>query len=341
MSLGPTVLLCLALAGVSSASTADLDSALSSARAALLDERPSTALSALEEAETYARQAGVKVPAKSSASIFYLRGVAYRASGDRKNRAADLWRQALVIDNELVWDESLIDDGDAFSLFEALRGEVRGRPTVDPGVPEALGAAKAYIDGRRVRAGETVLEGMHLAQITCDDGTIPGVWTPLSRPLNWVKLCPNGIDTSVVVAEDDEDDLFGGMLPDFGGEADEPEPPAPVPPASPPEVAASSNAKRLPIGLMAGGGVLLTTGVVLNFTQAAPAWAAVEKARADPASVTAAKASELSSSFQSARLLTLATGGVGLGLLSTGVVLQIRTVSVTPTFNGVGLYGRF
>jgi len=342
MSFVACSLLGLAIAGSSSASTTELDSGLASARAALVSGKPKAALSALEGAEEVAQQAGVLVPARSVASIFYLRGVAHRATGDRKEKATDLWRAALVVDNELVWDESLIDDGDAFSLFEALRGEVRGRQSVDVGVPEALGAAKAYVDGVRVRAGDTVLKGSHLAQITCDDGAIPGAWTTFSRPLNWVKLCPNGIDTTVVVTDDDDDDdLFGGMLPDFGDDGDESDPPPAEQPPSPPVASASRSLKPLPIGLMVGGGALVTTGVVLNFAKAAPAWTALEDARANPTSVTSANDDDLSSTFQSARLLTLATGGVGLGLLATGVVLQVRSVSVMPAPGGFWLHGSF
>lgn len=326
-----------ASAGPAFADTTGLDAALADARSALVAGKPKQALAALEGAEELAGTAGEVVQGRSAAAIFYLRGVAHRTMGDRKERAPDLWRQALVVDNELPWDESLIDDGDAFSLFEALRGEVSSRPRVDPGVPDKLGAAKAYVDGERVRAGEDVLEGLHLAQITCDDGTIPGEWTTFSRPLNWIKLCPGGIDTTVVVADDGDDDIFGGLVPDFGdGSDEEPVVEAPLSPPAP-----SSERNLVPIGLMAGGGVLLTTGVVFNFAKAAPAWAALEDARAKPASVTAAQASTLSSEFQTARLLTLATGGVGVGLLSAGVVLQVQSVSVTPVPGGVWLRGRF
>jgi hypothetical protein len=331
-----------AAAGSALAAPGDLGEAVSAARTAIEAGKPKRALEVLEDAESGAAAAGEVVSSNDVASIFYLRGVAHRAMGDRKTRAPDLWRTALVIDNSLVWDESLIDDGDAFSLFEALRGEVGSRPRVDPGVPEALGAAKAYVDGVRVRSGEELLEGQHLAQITCDDGTVPGQWTTFSRSLNWIKMCPNGIDTTVVVADDSEDDLFGGMFSDMD-DGDE-EPVAEAPPPSESASPRSSGGRRfepLPVGLMAGGGVLLTTGLVLNFTRAAPAWAAVEDARGNPSSVNASQATELSSDFETARLLTLATGGLGVGLLSAGVVLQVRSISVSPVPGGVWLRGQF
>ncbi len=310
---------------------------VASAKAALRAKDAKAAVAALAGVEEGVRSGAVVDPAEL-ASVFYLRGVALRLEGDKKKKAPDLWRSALAIDNSLPWDESLLDDGDAFSYFEALRGEVRSRGEVDPQVPEALGAAKAYVDGNRVRMGDTVIAGLHLAQISCDDGTIQGTWTSFDKPVKWVKLCPNGIDTSVVVA-DGGDDIFGDV---FGGpDAPSDPPPTPVEPSRPSEPSSGARPSGLVVGLTAAGGGLLATGVVLNFVVAAPAWAAIEDARSHPEQTTAAEASAATQKFQVARVVTLTAGGLGVGLLAGGATLHFMSLSVAPSPNGLLLYGRF
>lgn len=323
------------------ASAGSLPEALSTARRALLDRAPKAALVALEDAEALAVAANQTVPGAQAAAIFYYRGVALRQKGDRKDVAPDLWRAALAIDNGLAWDESLLEDGDDFSYFEALRGEVSSRAQVDPLVPEQLGRAKVYIDGERIRSGETVIGGRHLAQITCDDGTVAGTWTDFVRPVKWVKLCVNGIDTTVVVADDEEDDLFGGLVPSFDEPDDTPDAPAPPEPAPDPGPVVDAGRDPLAVGLTATGGGLLATGIVLNFAMAAPAWQALEAARSDAGSITEADAEGLEQKFQRARLATLATGGIGLGLLGGGTYLMLTDVQLAPLPRGLVVRGRF
>lgn len=329
----------LALASVSWAGTEVVDASLQSAQAAIRAGDYKAALRALDAAEQAVPTADGIVPSSQLAAIPHLRGVVVRLQGDRRDRALDHWRDALLRDPEYAWDTSLIDDGDAFSVFEALRGEVGARPSIDPGVPEALGAARAYVDGRRVRAGDMVLEGEHWAQITCDDATTPGVWTDFHKPLDWVALCSGGIDTSVVVA-DDEDELFGG-IPGFGPPAEPAESVSSSVPAPPGHTTASSGDKRLAWGLTATGGGLLLSSVGLHVAWASPAWGALEEARAAPSTVTQAEADALSGRFQSARVVTLGTGLVGVGLLASGSWLHFTQVQVGVGPRQLVVSGRF
>jgi hypothetical protein len=207
---------CLMLAG-GPAWAGDLAADLTAARAAVAQGDPDAALDHLESAEEAAESLGQVANARMLARLWHLRGAALHKAGD--DNYMDAWRVALVIDNEYPWDEKLVDDGTAWNLFEALRAEVRDRPDVDPGVPEATGAAKIFVDGERRRAGDMVKEGTHLGQIECPDATVHGTWTTFKRAPKWFKLCPDGVDTSVIVADDDgADDEWGDMGPAFGAE---------------------------------------------------------------------------------------------------------------------------
>lgn len=195
----------------------DLAGDLTAARAAVAEGDADTALGHLDAAKAAAEALPQVASPRMLARLWHLRGAALHQAGD--DGYMDAWRVALVIDNAYPWDEALVADGNAWNVFEALRAEVRDRPSIDPGVPEATGAAKIFVDGERRRAGETVKEGTHLGQIECPDGTVHGTWTSFKRTLKWFKLCPNGVDTSVVVAESDgADDEWGDMGPAFGAE---------------------------------------------------------------------------------------------------------------------------
>jgi hypothetical protein len=93
----------------------------------------------------------------------------------------------------------------------------------------------------RVKAGETVREGTHLGQISCPDGVAHGVWSDFTKPVKWFKLCPGGVDTTVVVAEAPAEDEWGDLGPAFGGDA----PPAA---GTAPAVATAGDAGAAPAG---------------------------------------------------------------------------------------------
>jgi branched-subunit amino acid ABC-type transport system permease component len=78
--------------------------------------------------------------------------------------------------------------------------------------------------------------------------------------------------------------------------------------------------------------------VGLNFGLAAPAWRAIEDARAAPADLTRTEADQLSRSFNVARGLTLGVGVAGLGLGATGLSLQLsERTSLSPALGSAAL----
>jgi hypothetical protein len=364
----------LALLTAGNARAEDANEAIAAARAAIVAKDWPAAEAALDRAEALIGDSPKVVEPARLASLWYFRGLVLQAGGDKKGRAPELWRQALVVDNTLPWDEALAGDGDAFSLFEALRGEVTGRTKSDLGVPEVVGGAKLYLDGKKVRAGDKALAGVHLAQVTCPDSCTYGAWLEGGAPLDWFALCPGGVDTAGAPAAEEEED-WGDMAPEFGaptetaaktcaagrpagpppaivkgggGQAKAPK--EPKDPKEPKEAKAPKESEpreggALPLALTVSGGGLLLTGVTLNFVWVAPAFGAVEDARANPAGVTASEASALSSRFNLSRGTTLGVGVVGAGLLATGLTLQLSDASagwrpmVGP--GGVGLSGRF
>lgn len=197
---------------------ADLPAELEAARASVTSGDTDTALEQLEAAEDNATESQEPVPARVLSQLWHLRGAAFFLEGGDKH--LDAWRMALVLDNELPWDENVVTDSVAWDLFEALRREVRGRPEVDLQIPAALGAARLYVDGVRKRPGDGgVQEGQHLGQVECPDGTFHGKWTDFRKKMKWLKLCPDGVDTTVVVAEEEAtDDEWGDFGPAFGPE---------------------------------------------------------------------------------------------------------------------------
>lgn len=212
------VLLLGALAWGGPAAAADLPTELTGALDALKAGDAKAAQARLDAAEAAAASsAQVAVPSQL-ATLWYYRGAAWHLLKDQKGQDMDAWRHSLIVQNDFPWDEALVADGNAWNLFEALRSEVRDRPKVDPGVPEKTGEAKIFVDGTRVRAGEAVTLGTHLGQIQCPDGQVHGLWTDFKKSPKWFKLCPGGVDTSVVVADDSgEEDEWGDIGPSFGG----------------------------------------------------------------------------------------------------------------------------
>lgn len=318
----------------------ELKADLAAARAQIDAGEHKAALKTLAALEDELASIDGLVDQQELATLWLYRGAAEHLRGPRKDRDIEAWRQALAIDNALPWDESLVTDGDVFSLFEALRGEVRSRGSVTPGIPEATGAAKLYVDGVQLREDEPIISGTHLAQIDCPDeqGTF-SVVTDFSRPLDWLALCPDGVDTSVVV-EEDEWAEFG---PVFGGPAEEPVAEEPAEEPAEDTIAAPPREPRgfgVGTAMMAGGGALLATGAVINFAVVNPTYAEIEAAQADPFGVSRAEADELTQRFDRSRYATIGLVGVGVALTGAGVFIDapLRPV-VGPGHLGVA--GRF
>ena len=256
-------------------------------------------------------------------TLWLYRGVAEHLRGAKKDRDVNAWRQALIIDNEIPWDTSLVESDDSFGLFEALRGEVRSRNTRSPGIPEMTGAAELYVNGVRLREDAPMLEGIHLAQIKCpDEQGVFSTVTDLSQPVDWFALCPDGVDTSVVINEDE----WAEFGPVFGPSPDETTPAPDEVAVTPDEVAVTPDAvavvpeprRRTPnTALLTTGGILLVSGSVVNFAMVNPAYAEIEAANAAPRSISRLEADKLVTRFDMARYTTL--GLLGAGLVSTGV----------------------
>jgi len=189
---------------------------VAAAGAAVISGDWKSGLAEIKQAEKAAPQEIEVVSTATLSRMYYYQGLALHLKGAKESQVMGAWRASLAIDNDLVWDTSLIDDGDAWSLFEALRAEVRGRGSAEVGVPEKRGAAKIYVDGIERAPGDTVIAGEHLGQISCDDGVVRGTWTDFGRPMQWFKLCPDGVDTSVVVVEEEPSDEWAEFGPVFG-----------------------------------------------------------------------------------------------------------------------------
>jgi hypothetical protein len=302
---------------------------VAAAREAIVRDDYGSALDALDAAEEHAPSENAPVAAPVLAGIPYLRGIVLVRQGDPRGEAIDRWRETLAIQNDLPWDTTLVPNGDERALFEALRKEVEDRGTVDVGAPPATGLARLYVDGRRVHAGDQALAGRHLAQITCPDGTTRGRWTDFEKPPRWFKLCPGGVDTSVVVAAEagDNDDL--GLLPDW---SDESSPTPEVAPAPVENVARVERGRPRQTALLASGGALVAVGFALDLFWVLPAYADIEDARSNPESVSRTEADELTASYQAARWTTISVMGAG-------VVVAGSSLFVHPAGAGLAIDG--
>lgn len=221
-----TLVTALALPATAAAGT--FGEEVEAAKGAIAGDDAKAALTSLDAAQDAAGSLEAVVDSKTLATYWYYRGLATWLKTGSVDKAGDAWRYSLIVDNGYEWDEELVKDRDAQDYYLALSAEVRSRPKVDPAVPAATGEARVYVDGIRVRAGDLALEGMHLAQVRCPDLAVFGQWSDFGKPVKYFKLCPNGVDTSVVVEEVEEDD-FGDMGPAFGGEEEAPAGPPPDP----------------------------------------------------------------------------------------------------------------
>ena len=183
---------------------------LGEARTALVEDKSRDARRRLNEAEEAIVEAEAVVPSVHLARFWYLRGLELQMRRKTK-RAMDAWRKALMVDPHFEWDIELMTDRDSRRLFEALRGETRARPEVGVQFPGETGEATLWVDGRRVRYSDAVRAGSHLLQVVCPDAKVYGAFSELPDVhLRWLALCPNGVNTSVTVADtagtDDEFD---------------------------------------------------------------------------------------------------------------------------------------
>lgn len=247
---------------------------LAAAQKALVEKDATAALASVASAESASEALETVARASIISRVHYYRGMAIYMNGDQ-DAAMNEWRTALMIDNSLQWDEGIAKDQQAQDLFEALRKEVRDRQTEDAGVPPMLGLAKLYIDGERVCPQDRVQRGTHLIQVECPEDRVYGEWVTFpKKKVKWLKLCPDGVDTTLIPEPEEagEEDMFsfgdemgdesaGCPLPGEEGDeavAEETTPEEPPPASAPliehrvswPMVAAGT-------GLLVGGGAAL------------------------------------------------------------------------------------
>jgi len=168
------------------------------------------------------------------ARLYQHAGLAKYKKGDKEDDSVAYFRQALMIDPELSWNEEVFNDDDAWTLFEALRRETSGKKQVSSGVPEFTGQAKIFIDGHSSAHGSEVFEGKHLVQITCPGGQVYGRWHKFGKPPKYRSMCPDGFGTVAAldpVAEPTGEtdalllfDEFGNPIAPDAASAEAPEP---------------------------------------------------------------------------------------------------------------------
>ena len=327
---------------------AGFDEDLAAVRAQVQAGAHKDALKSLKNIEKALDELDTVVSTRSLARLWFYKGAAEFGVGNKKGRAEDAWRQALSIENEFPWDTELMGESDLISLFEALRGEVEGRGYVDTGVPEAIGAAKLYVDGARHEPEETVIAGIHLAQIECPDGQGTfSTLTDFSKPVDWFEMCPDGVDTSVVVAEEEEDE-WAEFGPSFGTPTEEPvttessEEPSTSPGTEPVVDSGSDSSGGLSLGttMLASGGALVAGGLVVNFAIVNPTWADIQAANDNPYSISRSDADTLTSRFNTSRFLTIGLTAGGLAVMGTGMFID---APIRPVLGPgqLGVWGRF
>ncbi len=140
------------------------------------------------------------VPAHVQGGLAMVQGSAWWSIGEQ-DTAMEAWRAALRVAPQLAWDPDLPTTGDADAVFEALRREVRSRPTTVVGVPADLGATQLYVAGQPATPELALAEGSYLVQAACPDGVLRSRWWKSSKPLKAERSCPGGLGEATVVAD--------------------------------------------------------------------------------------------------------------------------------------------
>lgn len=290
------------------------------------------------------------------ANLWVHRGYVYQLQG-KDEQLQEAWAQAFAMSPDIQLDQKLLDgmpeaeQENLLNRFEQIRRLVEGQGVMDPSIPEQLGEAKVFINGRSLTAGQGVKPGQHLAQIVCPDDGLQSQWTDFSKPLDWFEMCPSGVDTSAAPAEED---FFGGGL--FGDAQEDtaqyynPEPVCTggqgltLPSFSMPSVSFPEVDPTVLVTMGSGVGLVLA-GTGSFYVWAKPAHDNVVEARilAGTNSITQAEANAISKKFNVARYSTLGLLAAGTTLTGYGTILTIQNVSMMPTWTPgwIGLNGQF
>ena len=189
------------LLGWSTAWASPTTDALEEARVALVARSRPGAEAALDRAELAAPRSSEILRPSDLASIWVYRGIAGRMQGRADTQVLDSYRRALVLDMEMGFDEELWPGDDAI-VFEALRREVRDRPSVEVVLPRERGGAVFFLDGGPAAGLDPVPVGTHLAQARCADGQIVGQWTQFERRFRWEALCRKHAESAALARDE-------------------------------------------------------------------------------------------------------------------------------------------
>jgi hypothetical protein len=188
------------------------DDTLNSAQDAILSENYEQVFELLDGAERGFERSVTIIQAESIANVFMFRGLAAHLNG---GDGIPHFRSALMVYPYMEWDTELSNDDLAQDIFAQIKKEIESRNRISPGIPEQTGLAQIYIDGKQRKSGETIISGVHLAQIKCPKGDVYGKWTDFKRPVKWLKMCPYRVDPTEVppVVENE----WASLIPSGGG----------------------------------------------------------------------------------------------------------------------------
>lgn len=321
---------------------------------ALEDEKYDQALDAWKT-ERKKLSCPTRIPATRDLAQFWVyKGYVHYVKGttesDQEEYSAnqEAWKRAFIIDPEIQFDESILegisedDKENTLNFFEQNRRLVASGKRVDTQVPEKIREAQLFVDGNNVVQDSTVLAGPHLFQINCPQDSLQSKWMFLDTEedqINWLELCPSGVDTTVEV---ESNDMFAEMGFGSGIDTSNIHNPEPVCHKDP-TISGKSKSFSMPKiaftkekMVLAGGGVLLSSGIASYYLWTMPKFSSVEAARADIGSLTETEAAQISKEFNIARWTTLGLLTTGIGVTSYGTVLQLQT-----TGTGILISGKF
>ena len=288
------------------------------------------------------------------AMIWMYRGYAHHLL-DKDDQVQLAWEQAFSISShvqfasELLEERSDLEKENLLNRFEQIRRLVEAQGIVDPRIPEQLGEAKVFLNGRSLSSGQGLKPGEHLAQIVCPEDGLQSRWTTFEEPLDWFAMCPSGVDTTVTSTEED---MFGGL---FGTSLENtaqyynPEPVClskglSLPSFSMPTVTFPDFDPKIVV-TMGGGMSLVLAGVGSYYAWVTPAFIEVLEARelAETDSIGQAEARTISRQFNTARYATLGMLATGTALTGYGTLLTVQQVSLSPVWSPgwIGVNGQF
>ena len=266
--------------------------------------------------------------------IWVLEGYAYLLNGDDEGVQL-AWDQAFTIYDEFDFTEqeiaSLQLTDDVLNAVVQRRGMVMDRGVVDLHVPDQIGTAELFANGKKVRNGDAVYPGNHVLQIACPDDGLQSRWVSLEgmpeEAVDWFGFCPSGVTVAAAKETADSGEM---NLEDFGfgfddaGSAKSYYNPSPICPST-------GQANLVNWILMGSGGALLASGAMSYGLWVVPAFEDIQDGRASYQTITRAEADDLTAAFQAAKGVTWALLGAGTAAMASGAALEyIDTPAALP-----------